>query len=85
MTDHSILRPAVPDLPFKEEARLVTRVLSAIFVEFPRSFAMATRAQSLYDDLYNLDSPGLAALGVKRDEIGRYVLARTGMINPKSE
>lgn len=85
MTDHSILRPATPDLPFQEEARLITRVVTALFVDLPRSFAGAIRAQQMYENLYLLDSPGLAALGLKREGLGRYVLEQTGLVTEKSE
>jgi hypothetical protein len=85
MTDHSILRPALPELPFQAEARLITSVLKAIFIGLPRSLANAVRAQQMYENLYLLDSPGLAALGLKREEIGRYVIEQTGLVTRKSE
>ncbi len=85
MTDHSILRPAMPELPFQTEARLISRVLKAVFVSLPRTFANAIRARQMYENLYLLDSPGLAALGLKREGLGRYVLEQTGIVTAKSE
>lgn len=72
MTDHSILRPSLPDLPFRAEARLISNILASLFVRLPKAFAQALYAQRTYDNLYMMDSPGLAALGVKREEIARY-------------
>lgn len=81
MTDHSILRPSIPDFPFKDEARFIGGVFTALFVKLPRTFARALRAQQIYDTLYTLDSPGLAALGIPgREGIGRYAIERSGLL-----
>jgi hypothetical protein len=85
MTDHSILSPAVPDFPFQKEARLLTAVATALFVKLPRSFAAAIRARQIYENLYMLDSPGLAALGITRDGISRFAIERSGMLPEKAE
>jgi hypothetical protein len=84
MTDHSILRPALPDLPFQQEARIFTAVLTMLFVTLPRDFANAMRARQIYQELYVLDSPGLAALGIEREAISRAALEQAGMVSPKS-
>lgn len=83
MTDHSILRPSAPDLPFQEEARLLTSFLRAIFIDLPKAFRQGVTAQHIYDELYVLDSPGLAALGIERGNIGRAALERAGMVPKK--
>lgn len=85
MTDHSILRPAAADFPFRAEARLLTRILTALFVELPGTFAAAVRAQRIAENLFVLDSPGLAALGLNRETAGRYVIEKSGMSAPKAE
>jgi hypothetical protein len=72
MTDHSILRPSLPDLPFQAEARLISNILAGLFVRLPKAFAQALYAQRIYDGLNAMDNQGLTALGVKRDEIARY-------------
>jgi hypothetical protein len=85
MTDHSILRPSVPDFPFHKEARLLTAVAAAVFVKLPRSFAAAMRARAIYEDLWVMDAPGLAALGIKRDGISRFAIEHSGMLPEKAE
>jgi hypothetical protein len=85
MTDHSILRPAAPDLPFQAEARILTAIFTAIFVELPCAFRAALRAQQMAEDLYVLDSPGLAALGLERETLGRFIVEQSGMTSEKSE
>jgi hypothetical protein len=85
MTDHSILRPSVPEFPFHKEARLLTSVVTAIFVELPRSFAAAVRARKIYEDLWVMDAPGLAALGINRDGISRFAIEHSGMLPEKAE
>lgn len=76
MTDHSILRPSLPDLPFRAEARLISNVLSGLFVRLPQAFTQALYAQRTYDTLNAMDNSGLATLGVKRDEIARYTFEK---------
>jgi len=85
MTDHSILRPALPDFPFQKEARLLTAVATAIFVKLPRSFAAAMRARTIYEDLWVMDAPGLAALGINREGISRFAIEHSGMLPRKAE
>ena len=80
MTDHSILHPGVADLPFKEEARLVNGFVKALFTDLPKAFRGAIRAQHIYQELYVLDSAGLAALGVERMNIGRYAVEKSGLL-----
>jgi hypothetical protein len=83
MTDHSILSPALPDLPFQQEARIFTAVMTMLFVTLPRDFANAMRARQIYDELVVLDSPGLAALGLAQDTISRHALDQAGVFNAK--
>ncbi len=85
MTDHSILRPAAPDLPFQAEARILTAIFTAIFVELPRAFGAAVRAQQIAEELFLLDSPGLAALGLERETLGRFIVEQSGMTDGQSE
>lgn len=80
MTDHSIPTTRTPELPFKKAASVVTDILRAVFVELPNAFASAMRARRIYDDLSLLDSAGLAALGIERHNVGRYVIERSGLI-----
>ena len=83
MTDHSILSPALPDLPFQQEARIFTAVMTMLFVTLPRDFANAMRAREIYNELVILDSPGLASLGLTHDTISRHSLEQAGIINAK--
>ena len=85
MTDHSILRPAVPDFPFQKEARLFTAIATTLFVKLPRGFAAALRARAIYEDLWVMDAPGLAALGITRDGISRFAIEHSGMLPEKAE
>ena len=70
----------VADLPFKEEARLINGFVRALFTDLPKAFRGAMRAQHIYQELYVLDSAGLAALGVERMNIGRYAVEHSGLL-----
>jgi hypothetical protein len=72
MTDHSILRPSLPDMPLQAEARLLSNILAGLFIRLPKAFAQALNAQRIYDGLNSMDNSELVALGIKRDEIARY-------------
>jgi hypothetical protein len=82
MTDHSIIRPAIADLPFEAEARFLTNLLKAVFVDLPATFRRALAAQRIYNDLYLLDGPGLAALGLEHGTVGRFALEQARVIAP---
>ncbi len=82
MTDHSILRPAIADLPFEAEARFISNVLKAVFVDLPASLRRALAAQKIYNDLYLLDAPGLTALGLEQGTLGRFALEQARVIEP---
>lgn len=82
MTDHSILRPAVADLPFEAEARFISNLLKAIFVDLPATFRRAMTAQRIYNDLYILDTPALTALGIEHGTLGRFALEKARVIQP---
>jgi len=85
MTDHSILRPAIADLPFEAEARFISNLLKAIFIELPASFRRALTARQIYNDLYMLDAPDLAALGLEHGTLGRYALEKAHVLTPASK
>ncbi len=80
MTDHSILGNNAPDFPFKKEAGVVTEVLRTVFVDFPNALASAYRARNLYKNLSVLDEASLAAIGLKREEIGRFAIENSGLL-----
>lgn len=80
MTDHSILHSGGADLPFKAEARFVSDFFRTLFADLPKAFTAAVRAQQIYQELYLLDSAGLATLGIDRTGIGRYVVEHSGIL-----
>ncbi|MDX1483545.1 MAG: hypothetical protein R3229_03590 [Alphaproteobacteria bacterium] len=80
MTDHSILKPELPDLPFQEEARLLTKIINFFGTVAPTALAQAIEARNLFEALDNLNDAQLAALGVERSEIGVLVLEKSGLI-----
>ena len=83
MTDHSILNMSTADLPFREEARAVSRVLQTIFVDLPNAFASAIRAKHMFDDLQALDSAGLEKMGIRRSVIIEEVQPEERLLPPQ--
>lgn len=80
MTDHSILNPSLPDLPFKEEARLITRVINFFSVFAPSEVGKAVAARNITEALDEMNDEQLAALGIDRTGIALYAAKASGLI-----
>ena len=68
MTDHSILSPGLPELPFEREARLITRVITFLGTKAPKALGNAIAAHDIYQTVDGLNDEQLAALGIARDQ-----------------
>lgn len=80
MTDHSILTPGLPELPFQEEARLITRIISFFGTKAPQTLATAVAARNLFEAVSGLDDEQIAELGIDRTGIARYAAEKSGVI-----
>jgi hypothetical protein len=81
MTDHSILTPGLPDLPFKSEARLITRAYKFIAVTVPAALAVAIAAHDMVETLDDFNDTQLDSLGIKRTDIVAYAATKTGLLD----
>lgn len=80
MTDHSILTPGLPELPFREEARLVTRIIAFFGTQAPKALRSAIAARNLYETVSGLNDNQIAALGIDRPGIAAYAAEKSGLI-----
>lgn len=80
MTDHSILTPGLPKLPFEEEARLISRVIAFFGTKRPRVLGSAIAARNLFEAVSSLDDGQIAALGIDRAGIAAFTAEKTGII-----
>ena len=81
MTDHSILTPGLPELPFQEEARLISRIINFFGTKAPRALGTAIATRNLYVAMSGLDNQQIAALGIDRSGIPAYAAEKTGLTN----
>ena len=80
MTDHSILTPGLPELPFQEEARLISRVITFFGTKAPEALSTAIAARNLYETISGLNDEQIATLGIDRTGIAAYAAEKTGLI-----
>ena len=81
MTDHSILTPGLPELPFHDEARLITRVLNFFGTTLPQVIRSAIATRDIYEAMSRLDDEQLSALGIDRTTIAAYAAEKSGLLN----
>ena len=79
MTDHSILIAALPELPFQEEARLISRIITFFGTKAPRTLGTAIAARNLYEAVSEFNDAQIAALGIDRTGIAAYAAEKTGL------
>ncbi len=85
MTDHSILTPGLtpglPELPFQEEARLITRVITFFGTKVPMAFRSAIAVRDIYEAMSGLNDEQLAALGIERTGIPAFAAKKAGLLD----
>ncbi len=81
MTDHSILTPALPELPFQAEARLITRVLNFFGTTVPQVIGRAIATRDIFEAVSRLDDAQLSDLGLDRTAIAAYAAEKSGLLN----
>ena len=80
MTDHSTLASG-HELPFQEEAKLITRVITFFGTKVPGAFRRAIAAHNICEAMSGLNDEQLAAFGIDRTGITAYAAAKSGIIN----
>ena len=80
MTDHSILTPGLPELPFQKEARLVTRVLYFFGTKAPQVLRSAIATRDIYETVSRFNEKQLSALGIHRTGIAAYAAEKSGLL-----
>jgi hypothetical protein len=81
MTDHSILTPSLPELPFQEEVRLISRIITFFGTKAPEAVGTAIDARDLFEIVSELNNEQIATLGIDRTGIAAYVAEKTGLFN----
>ncbi len=81
MTDHSTLAPGLPELPFQDEARLITRAITYLGTKVPEAFAKAIATRNIYEAINGFNNEQLAALGIDRAGIAAYAAKKTGLLD----
>lgn len=85
MTDHSILTPGLtpglPELPFQQEARLITRVITLFGTKVPKALRSAIAARNIYEAMSGLNDEQLAALGIERTGIPAFAAKKAGLLD----
>ncbi len=81
MTDHSTLAPGLPDLPFQDEARLITRAVTYLGTTAPKALASAIEARDIFAAVNGFSDKQLADLGIDRADIPAYAAKKTGLLD----
>ena len=79
MTDHSILTPGLPDLPFRKEAELLSRVFAFITNLAPK-VRTAIKTGDLVAFLDDLSDAQLSEIGIARTDIPVFAARKTGLL-----
>ena len=79
MTDHSILTPGLPDLPFRKEAELLSRVF-AFITTLPSAVRTALKTGDLVASLDDLSDEQLSEIGIARTDIALFAASKTGLL-----
>ncbi len=79
MTDHSILRPGLPDFPFRKEAQLLDRVFKFV-ANMHLVLHTAIDMHNLVNILKTLNDDQLAEIGIERSDIAAYAATKAGLL-----